>query len=157
MRLAVLIVAGVADLVALLAFATGLELGAAVALIAVANTAALLAQILPRRRGARPPYALQPLTRVDAERAALGDLLRGASVEQTCGACPAQWEGTLADGRLVYVRYRHGWLAVGLGDTLEEAVERAMDDRVEFLAQLGDENDGWLTWDEVLQAVGREP
>lgn len=48
MRLAVLIVAGVLDLVALLAFATGLELDAAVSLIAVANTFVLLAQIWPR-------------------------------------------------------------------------------------------------------------
>lgn len=85
----------------------------------------------------------------------LGDLLRGAEVEKTCSACPAQWEGRLADGRFVYVRYRHGWLSIGLGASSDEAVERAMDDRVEFLAQLGHEGDGWLRWSEVLQAVER--
>lgn len=49
MRLAVLIVAGAADLLALVALATGLELHAAVSLIAVANTAALIAQLWPRQ------------------------------------------------------------------------------------------------------------
>ncbi len=29
-------------------------------------------------------------------------------LECTCGGCPTQYEGSLADGRSVYFRYRHG-------------------------------------------------
>lgn len=31
---------------------------------------------------------------------------------KTCPACPAQWEGTLDDGRMIYARYRHSELRV---------------------------------------------
>lgn len=27
---------------------------------------------------------------------------------RTCHACPSAWEGSLKDGRFVYIRYRHG-------------------------------------------------
>ena len=43
-------------------------------------------------------------------------------IVQTCGACPSQWEGKTADGRHVYVRYRYGFLQVGIGATLDETV-----------------------------------
>lgn len=43
-------------------------------------------------------------------------------VTKTCEAMPAQWEGTTEDGQVVYARYRHGHLRVGLGKTLREAV-----------------------------------
>lgn len=32
-------------------------------------------------------------------------------VNQTCSACPSQWDITLDDGRRVYARYRWGWLS----------------------------------------------
>jgi len=34
------------------------------------------------------------------------------SVVQTCFACPSQWEGSLEDGRMFYVRFRWGYLSV---------------------------------------------
>ena len=43
-------------------------------------------------------------------------------LEQTCGACPSQWEGQLADGRALYVRYRHGYLRACVADTLGGAI-----------------------------------
>ena len=36
--------------------------------------------------------------------------------ERTCSACPAQWDALTDDDREVYVRYRHGWLTVSVGD-----------------------------------------
>ncbi len=33
------------------------------------------------------------------------------SIEQTCWACPSQWNIYLNDGSYVYVRYRHGWFS----------------------------------------------
>jgi hypothetical protein len=34
------------------------------------------------------------------------------SIEQTCLACPSQWEGKLKSGRMIYVRYRWGTLNI---------------------------------------------
>lgn len=48
-----------------------------------------------------------------------------ASLVMTCGACPAQWEGALEDGQVVYVRFRHGQLTVGFGRNVREAVDRS--------------------------------
>lgn len=69
-------------------------------------------------------------------------------VIQTCGACPSQWEGRTSDGRVVYVRYRYGWLKVGFGDTLEAAV----DDHTIGLA-LGGGYDGVLSFEELKAAT----
>jgi hypothetical protein len=43
-------------------------------------------------------------------------------LEQTCGACPSQWEGRTDDGRYVYIRYRWGFLRLGVGYTFWAAV-----------------------------------
>jgi hypothetical protein len=42
---------------------------------------------------------------------------------QTCGMYPSQWEGETADGQHVYIRYRGGWLSVGVGNTPDAAVD----------------------------------
>ncbi|WP_028058300.1 hypothetical protein [Candidatus Solirubrobacter pratensis] len=44
-------------------------------------------------------------------------------LEQTCWACPSQWEGKLADGRHVYIRYRWGFLRVTVGATMNDAIK----------------------------------
>lgn len=36
-------------------------------------------------------------------------------VRQTCSACPSQWDGETDDGKMVYVRFRWGHLAVTVG------------------------------------------
>lgn len=45
---------------------------------------------------------------------------------KTSLAWPAQWEGELTDGRQIYVRYRQGWLAIGVGQTMDLATDHAM-------------------------------
>jgi hypothetical protein len=61
------------------------------------------------------------------------------SLTQTCPSHPAQWEGTTADGRVVYVRYRWGYLQV------------RVDGGEVFGAQLGGQWDGEMTYDELKQ------
>lgn len=39
----------------------------------------------------------------------------------TSMAAPSQWEGQLADGRIIYVRYRHGRGVVRVGESAEGA------------------------------------
>jgi hypothetical protein len=41
----------------------------------------------------------------------------------TCRARPSQVEGKLVDGRWFYFRYRHGWASLGVGATLDEAID----------------------------------
>lgn len=44
------------------------------------------------------------------------------ALERTTLVCPTQWVATLADGRIVYARSRHGEFSVGVGDDLDDAV-----------------------------------
>jgi len=38
--------------------------------------------------------------------------LKVIKLEKTCFVCPAQWVGQLEDGRMIYIRYRFGWLSI---------------------------------------------
>lgn len=49
--------------------------------------------------------------------------MRVTALVLTCDACPVQFDGSLEDGRRVYIRSRHGGLTVSAGATLQEAVE----------------------------------
>jgi len=49
-------------------------------------------------------------------------LPRIVTIKRTTWACPTQWVATLADGRTVYARSRHGEFSVGIGKDLDDAV-----------------------------------
>ena len=49
-------------------------------------------------------------------------------LKMTCSACPSQWEGTLSDGREIYIRFRWGCLSAGIGDSILDAVDNSMKD-----------------------------
>lgn len=49
-------------------------------------------------------------------------LPRIVTLKRMTWACPTQWVATLADGRTVYARSRHGEFSVGVGDDLDDAV-----------------------------------
>ncbi len=71
------------------------------------------------------------------------------ALKQTCIACPSQWEGTLEDGRVVYARYRHGELSVGVGDDIDEAVRNGTSDQALYADSTGDGLDGFMDFDEL--------
>lgn len=73
-----------------------------------------------------------------------------AALAITSRACPAQWEGAMEDGRVVYVRFRHGSLSLGFGRNIGEAVEFSQTIWVEE----GDR--GVMELDEMLQLTGLE-
>lgn len=62
------------------------------------------------------------------------------TLTKTCEACPAQWEGTLEDGRVIYIRYRWGSLGFGVGDDLGDAI-----DACQYVEEPGHEFDGELS------------
>lgn len=73
-------------------------------------------------------------------------------LDETCSACPSQWEGTLSNGHGVYIRYRWGELLVYVSPTAtkgryNETWLRAYKD------VLGDSFDGTLTFFELVKAT----
>lgn len=73
----------------------------------------------------------------------------GADLEETCLACPSQWEGALDDGRAVYARFRHGHLSVGIGEAVEGAVDNAMTDQALYDGEVGDGLDGFMDFEDL--------
>lgn len=60
--------------------------------------------------------------------------MKCTSLEITCSACPSQWDGVLANGKRIYIRYRFGILTA-------ETYESNIFDRSLLLAK--DLNDKW--------------
>jgi hypothetical protein len=77
-----------------------------------------------------------------------GGLPKVTSLKKTCIACPSQWEGTLDDGRALYVRYRWGGLSVGAGEDIDDAISRWRDDAL-FEEDVGDGLDGFMDLPEL--------
>jgi hypothetical protein len=73
------------------------------------------------------------------------------ALNKTCVACPSQWEGALDDGRAVYARFRHGHLSVGIGETVEGAVDNAMSDPALYEGDIADGLDGFMDFDELKE------
>lgn len=74
-------------------------------------------------------------------------------LNQTCTACPSQWEGKTEDGRYVYIRYRGGYLSAGIGASLDDAV----DDRDTFslVVASADPLDGYMDEATMRSHVGQ--
>src|SRR5438132_12875533 len=64
----------------------------------------------------------------------------------TCLACPSQWNGTLSDGRPLYIRYRHGYLSASFGVAGEQIFGLHVPG--------ADIYDGFMELDEMLQYTG---
>lgn len=60
---------------------------------------------------------------------------RIVKLEQTCGACPSQWDACTDDGIGIYIRYRWGYLSAYVWETKEYL----------YGEQIGDGLDGYLT------------
>ena len=71
--------------------------------------------------------------------------------EQTCFACPSQWEGTLEDGRMIYIRFRWGYLSVSISDNPTDDVMDAVGDKEIYGEQLSDGLDGVLGEAELIE------
>lgn len=63
---------------------------------------------------------------------------------------PSQWEGETSDGRYLYVRYRWGFLSIGIGHSRADSIEHSGN---LFEEQLGHGLDGSLELEELRQAT----
>ncbi len=74
-------------------------------------------------------------------------------LKQTCVACPSQWEAYTTDGRLVYIRYRWGWLTVQVGKVeMTDTIDVAGVDPI-LKIKLGDGLDGCIEWDRISTLI----
>lgn len=77
--------------------------------------------------------------------------LRVLSYTQSCVAVPSQWEGTLEDGRMFYIRFRNGRLRVSVSPAPTTDVRKAVSGGA-LLEQLVDgPDDGFMEEDEMLE------
>jgi hypothetical protein len=76
------------------------------------------------------------------------------ALRRTCIACPSQWEGTLADGQVIYARFRHGYLSVGLGQEIAEAVDNSKPGLALYEDLVGDGLDGFMDFEELKGHLG---
>ena len=82
-------------------------------------------------------------------------MIRLATITQTCGACPTQYEGATEDGRLMYSRFRHNVLSVRIYP--KDDADNRWDDRYVVLhMRLNQAADGYLRyekWQELVKDV----
>jgi hypothetical protein len=76
------------------------------------------------------------------------------TMTRTCCACPSQWEGRLEDGRMVYVRYRWGYLSVCVSPKPTTDVMDAVGGEEVFGTEHGEGLDGGMDNDEMLKLTG---
>lgn len=73
--------------------------------------------------------------------------IRLVKIEQTCTACPSQWDAWDEDGEYYYIRYRWGYLYVCKGEVMGPFV---------WEGSIGDGLDGFMTTEEMLAHTGME-
>ncbi len=75
-------------------------------------------------------------------------------IVETCSACPSQWEGSLEDGRTLYIRYRHGYLSIRLSPEPTNDVMKAVGGEEIFGTEHGGAWDGCLDLQTVTELSG---
>jgi len=71
-------------------------------------------------------------------------------IKRTCECCPSQWEVKLANGKMVYVRYRWGKLSIRISNGETDDIWKAVAGEVIFEKKIGTEFDGYLN-DSVMK------
>lgn len=91
----------------------------------------------------------------EAARDAQRPTFKIARLEQTCDACPSQWDAWTEDGTYVYIRYRYGFLTVTKyeGDPYADPDQRG---DVVYADTHGDDMDGLMSTREMLLLTGLE-
>ncbi len=72
---------------------------------------------------------------------------------KTCFACPAQWEGETDDSRLVYIRYRWGYLSVKISEPNKTDITDAVRGDEVFGKDLSDPFGGYMNDKELKEVL----
>jgi len=68
-------------------------------------------------------------------------------LKKTCEGCPAQWEGRLVGGRMLYIRYRWGYLSVRISKGITNDVDEAVRGIEMFGKNVGGGLDGTMEFE----------
>lgn len=80
-----------------------------------------------------------------------GTTIRLKNLEQTCTSCPSQWEATLDDGRMLYIRYRFGTFTVKVSPSpTSDSMDAVSGEELVHEVVSSEEYDGELTTSEML-------
>lgn len=79
-------------------------------------------------------------------------LKRVIQIRKLPGLFPLVWEGRTHDDRPIYVRYRHGWLGVYLGEQGQKDVNYEEKELI-YRAQIGDGMDSELDYSTLKEWV----
>ena len=74
-------------------------------------------------------------------------------IEQTCVACPSQWEGYTDDGRCIYIRFRWGLLSARIGSPGDKSEFAGVRGKEILRMQLGDSYLGFLDYEDLAKAT----
>lgn len=74
-------------------------------------------------------------------------------IEQTCFACPSQWEGFTDDDQCIYIRFRWGSLSVRIGSQGDKSEFAGVHGKEILRKQLGDSYLGFLEYEELVKAT----
>ena len=72
------------------------------------------------------------------------------NLTKTCWMCPSQWEGTLEDGKMVYIRYRWGHLTITTSKEPSNDIQDAVDGEMLLELQVGDDFCGNMENEDML-------
>jgi hypothetical protein len=78
-----------------------------------------------------------------------GEVPKVVALEQTSSVAPAQWEGELDDGRVLYAHYRRGQLNVGIGKDKDDAIGNSFPEKSLLSKYLGGELDGAMDFEDL--------
>ena len=76
--------------------------------------------------------------------------LKVVKLEKTCRACPAQWEGKLEDGRMIYIRYRWGRLSIRVSKGAKSDIREAIRGEEILGIEHGDDLDGTMDFQTLV-------
>jgi hypothetical protein len=78
-------------------------------------------------------------------------------VVKTCDACPSQWEITLEDGRMVYVRFRWGNFSAYISkEPTTDISEAVLGDTLLYCENISDGLDGYLDDEQMIEILSEK-
>lgn len=72
-------------------------------------------------------------------------------IEQTCDACPSQWNGLTDDNRQFYARFRWGKLSICMSEPNDTGEYAGVRGKEIFFKQRSDGLDGHMTYEELVE------
>ena len=76
-------------------------------------------------------------------------------MKQTCSVCPSQWEIKISDGKMIYARYRWGYLSIRISPTKTDNIMEAVGGKEIYGKQLGGGFDGALDEEIMLEHLNK--